>query len=133
MLTDGGISVRLRDERHKYATALDEWFGYNFDRYLDDESGDVECLTGHFARCGRRIFFTDDRGFCWHETFKNAESAKAMFDALDGYYCAWGDDDLEGEARRRELEQRDSYLTYTFVTLRDGGKPRSFVAWSLYG
>lgn len=127
MLTKNGAQITKTDStRHKYADAISE--------YLDnaelDWSGSVECPTGAYALAGRRIVFTDDRGFVWTETYPDADGAEQVFDALELYYCDWEDDD---PTRVDVLSRDDRYLCYVVDCAKNLCTAFSVRTWLVQG
>ena len=123
-LTDGTTITRSDPNRHKFADGMSEYLhALSMDGRQDEDCGDVECPTGWFARFGKRILFTDDRGFVWTENYDDSFGAGQVYDALVAYYCAWSHDDQDDgcdhewsewdESRlQSELDRASAYLAY---------------------
>lgn len=113
MITGQGYEIRKTDpHRTKYGDAMAEYLDGRLE-WASEESGDVECPTGHFTRFGRRILVTDDRGFVWVEKWATTEKAERVYSAMDQFYWYWADEEMEEDnptLRIRLMEASDHWL-----------------------
>lgn len=61
----------------------------------DDETGEVDWQYW-VAKFGKRLLFTDDRGFVWVEKYKDEVSAKGVFESIGEEYGDWLNENDEG-------------------------------------
>lgn len=136
-INDEKVDIRKTDAtRHKYRDAITELLSTKlFDTLMDHSSGDVECPTGYFARYGRRIVVSDDRGFVWTETYGDEFGAEQVYNAMDRYYSAWSDEDedMSEEERASVLAQCDRYLTYVVNVEGEANVALEFDVWRRMG
>ena len=94
MILRDGEEIRLIDPyRHKFADAMSEYLWLlSMDSGWDDQSGDVECSTGWFARFGKRLLFSDSQGFVGHDRFADEAACIAQYDLLATEYADWDRD-----------------------------------------
>ena len=115
----------------KYTDAFTEYLADLAMENMERGSGDVECPTGYFVRLGKRIMFTDDRGFVWHERYPSERSAEQVEQALDNYYCEWADEEEEDEwVREQNIARADRYLYYVAQCALENLDAFSFNRWS---
>jgi hypothetical protein len=60
----------------------------------DDDTGEVDWVCW-VVKFGKRLLFTDDRGFVWCDRYANEEEAQAAFDYAAGQYNKWLNQDEE--------------------------------------
>ena len=105
------ISIRRNDpHRHKFADALAEYLDMRLADNMERSDGDVECPTGAWIRCGRRILFYDERGFVWVETYPDEAKAEAMEKLLSDYYGWWGDEECDQDEIASNLARIDAEM-----------------------
>ena len=129
--TGDRVEIRKTDaHRHKFQSAIDQYM-YVMCDIGHDYSGDSECPTGWFARFGRRILFTDDRGFVWSEKYPEERSAEQVYTALDLYYAEWSDEDedISEAARMMNLVELGSYLAYVVQCATENMDAHTFDVW----
>jgi hypothetical protein len=86
------IEIRRTDpDRHKYDSAMAEFLDVLGMDYADEDTGDTEFADGHAMRFGRRILWTDDRGFVACDTYDAESDARSVMDQYAGEYAAWLD------------------------------------------
>lgn len=131
----GTFSIKKNDpHRHKYADAMAEYLDYlDYGMVADGYSGDSECLTGHFARFGRRILVGDDRGFVWVEKWPSEQSARQVYDAMDHYYGWWADEesDLSESVRAAMLDLCNLFLDYVTQCAVENLEAFDFDRWTM--
>lgn len=139
MITTEGNVIDPRGYRaSKYACAFTEYLSDVAMRDMERGSGDVECPTGYFVRLGRRIVFTDSRGFVWHETYGDAFGASQVFDALEHYYGVWcwdewREDDYTDDDHEQALADADAYLSYVICCESESLVAFDYEAWVAFG
>lgn len=132
MLVKDYGSIRLSDTRHKYSSAMAEYLDVKGLDFADQDTGDVESPVGFVARHGRRLVVTDDRGFVDCVTYMSADDAKAVFDAADGVYCAWSDEDATEEGPdERVIEAHKLYFQYVVECASEGLEAFSMIEWRI--
>lgn len=139
MITRSEQSIRLTDpRRHKYADAMAEYLSdLAMDGGQDQDSGDVECPTGWFARFGRRILVGDERGFVWVEVWPEPLAAEQVYNAMQRYYDEWSYDEwCDGnEAERTEEEQAailadcNRFMSYVAECAHENLESYDFEGW----
>lgn len=60
----------------------------------DEVTGSVDWAE-YVQRFGKRLLFSDDRGFVTVEKYASVAEAKTRFDEIDEAYCAWCGNDNE--------------------------------------
>jgi hypothetical protein len=95
-----GEEIRSADDRHKYDSAMAEFLDTIGADYEDESTGDVEWAE-YVQRFGKRLLFTDDRGFVSCERFATVDLARARFDEIETAYNEWS----------REPEDEDYLIT----------------------
>ena len=82
--------------RHKYGDAMAEYL--DTCRWADDVVGDCDGPYDYCGRYGKRLLFTDSQGFVSVDTFRSADDALAVFDAIadaDAIYWSLVDDGVD--------------------------------------
>lgn len=141
METINGNTIDPRNYRRtKYASAFTEYLSDLAFENMERGSGDVECPTGYFVRLGRRILFTDSRGFVWHETYNDEQGAEQVYDALERYWVEWDYvNEWNDEADRSEAAQMlilaecDEYLSYVIACDAENLPAHDFDMWQVHG
>jgi hypothetical protein len=75
--------------RHKFGSAMAE-FLYTLD---DDESTGCTEWAEYVQRFGKRLLFSDDRGFVACERWPSEADARKRFDEIERAYCKWVESD----------------------------------------
>lgn len=101
-----GMEIRLTDpHRHKYDSAMAELL----DMLDDDEATGSTEWAEYVQRFGKRLLFTDDRGFVTCERWESVDAARARFDEIDAAYGVWLDtDDDEPTDILAEIRERSA-------------------------
>ena len=131
MITAHGVSVRWTDvHRHKFDTALSEWVFEHYEEYADRDTGSTEAPMGHVLWAGRRLFFTDDRGFVSCDTYPDKAGAEQVFDALDLWYGAWEfDGDMEELGFPASMGDYQRFCRYVIECATENLEARPFMVW----
>ena len=138
MLMSSGTTITRTDRyRTKFSDVRAEvLYNWALDGSADETSGSSECPTGWFARIGRHLVFSDERGFVWSESYPESLGAALVFWALDRYYNEWSYDEWDdGEEDRSEAEQSrilaecDKFLFYVVACARENLVSFDFDAW----
>lgn len=79
--------------RHKYDSAIAEYI--DLCGWSDASTGDVDSFGAHVALVGKRLVFTDDRGFVSCDRYPSKRMAEQVFDAIDYSYLRATDEDEE--------------------------------------
>lgn len=87
MKTTNGETITYNDShRHKYDSAMAEYLDTVGED--DDWTGDVEWIE-YVQRFGKRLLFTDDRGFVTCERYPSEADAIESFETIDAAYNEW--------------------------------------------
>ena len=85
----GTFEVLNDDEhRHKYNSSMAELLDTLGEDYCDESTGSVE-WSEYVQRFGKRLLFTDDRGFVDCEKYGSVEEAVLMFTKNADAYADW--------------------------------------------
>lgn len=136
MITAEGTDIDPRGySATKFSSAFTEYLSDLAMTNMEHGSGDVECPTGYFVQLGRRVLFTDDRGFVWHETYNDERGARQVCDALERYYAEWSYMDCDDEEERDEetqtaiLAKCDAYVSYVVACDRESCDAFGYDEW----
>lgn len=72
---------------------FEAWLCENVDDLAVDTYGNVDAPAGWFARAGRYVVVTDDRGFWYVHRFATVDAAKDDFEAMEVQYDTWDSQD----------------------------------------
>lgn len=84
------IEIRNSNTRSKYDSAMAEYL--DTIGFEDEATGDVDWVE-YIQRFGKRLLFTDNRGFVSYEKYPTKAKAIERFTDINDAYCAWNDDD----------------------------------------
>lgn len=82
-----------RPGRFEGLSAFECWLCENVDELADDSAGDVGSPFGWFARVGRFVVVTDDRGFWFVTRFGSSAEADRAFKEEEENFYFWGNEE----------------------------------------
>lgn len=85
------IDYRASTSHGKYDSGMAELLDILGLDYCDEDAGSVEWDV-HVMRFGKRLLFTDDRGFVWCEKRTTEAEAKEAFEKVETAYGEWADE-----------------------------------------
>lgn len=85
---------------HKYGSPIAELLDCLYDR--DEYTGDTDGPIDYCSIFGKRLLWCDSRGFVEVDTYRTADDARRIFDAVDHAYCVWSDEEFDGTEDERE-------------------------------